>query len=272
MTDFNFSDKHKLIQELENNFWEGWKNFGYGEGCKLNQDGEILWVENSIPTLPYNVVLKFQAEKDIDQKIDALIDSYRSREVQFLWMVHPTASPKNLPERLLDRGLFDIELMPGMVRSLVDLPEIPSAPNDIDVRKVDSDEDLLPYYDFLSSRWGISKEYDDQLKATIEPFRIGKPNSNFHLFQAWRDGEPVSKAGMYITSTSAGIYGVATKPEARRFGLGKIVTLTALHYAKSIGIKIGLLHSTPMAKSLYQSIGFELVANFRLFSSIDTHV
>jgi ribosomal protein S18 acetylase RimI-like enzyme len=59
---------------------------------------------------------------------------------------------------------------------------------------------------------------------------------------------------------------VATKPEARGLGLARLVCLTALQAARERGHRVGVLHATPMAVSLYRALGFGEVAPFRLFA------
>ena len=68
----------------------------------------------------------------------------------------------------------------------------------------------------------------------------------------------------------AGIYGVATKPEARGLGLARILTLQALREARLGGYDRGVLHSTPMARSLYEKIGFRTYSRFRIFAPPQT--
>jgi predicted acetyltransferase len=92
------------------------------------------------------------------------------------------------------------------------------------------------------------------------------------MWQAWREGQPIAKAGLYLTDGSAGVYAVATRPEARRQGLARALTLTALQHARRLGHNLAVLHSSPMAESLYRSLGFETVANFGLFASVEAHV
>ena len=112
----------------------------------------------------------------------------------------------------------------------------------------------------------------DQLRATLETFRIGKHGTNSYMWQAWRTGRPISKAGVYLGTGSAGIYAVATRPEARRLGLAGILTLIALKKARTLGKNLAVLHSTPMAVNLYRSLGFETIAEFRLFASKEVHI
>ena len=272
MTKIDFFDKPALITELEANLWEFWSTFGRGPGCTLHDEGDALWFENPIPIMPYNGILKFQVEKNIDQRIDKLVNHYQKRRVVFFWVVHPTSSPLDLSDRLLKRGLRQVELMPGMVRSLADLPESPLVPDGIDVREIIGEKDSGEFSDFVSWRWGVPEEYMGQLCATLAIFRIGNPGSKSHMWQAWRAGRPISKAGLYLATGSAGIYAVATRPEARRLGLAGILTLIALKKARTFGKNLTVLHSTPMAESLYRSLGFETIAEFRLFASEEVHV
>jgi len=189
-----------------------------------------------------------------------------------MWVLHPTSFPQDLPEMLENLGLQEVEIMPGMVRSLDDLPEPPPVPDGMDVRKVIGEVDLSEYYSFVSWRWEVPKEYNEQLRATLAKLELGKTNTKAHAWQVWSDGQPVAKVGLYLMSKSAGIYGVATRPEMRRRGLGGILILTALKTARALGKNLAILHSTPMAEGLYRSLGFEAIADFRLYASEEVHI
>ncbi|MEN8172331.1 MAG: GNAT family N-acetyltransferase [Chloroflexota bacterium] len=106
----------------------------------------------------------------------------------------------------------------------------------------------------------------------VSQFGFGTPDSKAHMWQTWRDDQPVAKAASYFGSESAGIYAVTTKPEARQLGLARILTLTALYHAFKSGFQLAVLHAVPMAEFLYKSIGFSTIAQFRLFSSHNVQV
>jgi hypothetical protein len=44
------------------------------------------------------------------------------------------------------------------------------------------------------------------------------------------------------------------------------MTIEALHAARAAGYRLAVLHSTPMARSLYERIGFRARATFRVFA------
>ena len=110
-----------------------------------------------------------------------MVNRFHERRVAFMWIVHPTSYPLDLPDRLRERGLQEVELVPGMARSLTDLPELPPLPEGIEVRKVE-ESDASEYCDFASWRWGVPEEYSGQLKTTLAQFRIGAVRLHCDVF------------------------------------------------------------------------------------------
>lgn len=259
--------KEEIIHEIELNLWETWSNFGRGPGCTLHDEADTLWFETPIPILPYNTVLKFQAKEDVDQRIDALIQGYTKRKVVPLWIVHHTSTPNDLAERLQKRGWQEIELVPGMARLLDDLPQPPPLPEGVEIREAREEQDLSELYGFAAWRWGVPEEFRPQLKNMIKQFNIGERGSNTRFWMAWKDDAAISKIGLYNGSGSAGIYGVATKPEARGMGLASILMDVAMQAAREMGQKLCVLDSSPLAEKLYERLGFIRVSSIPLYST-----
>lgn len=265
-------EESALLAQIERNLWEFWSTFGRGSGCSLHEDRESTWFETPLPMIPYNGVIRFQVPEEPHLRIDSIIQHFNNRKVAFMWVVHPSSLPLNLTKLLERRGLIYVEPIYGMARELSHLPEIPTSVAGIDIRKVANERDAGAWHQFAALRWHIPPSYRDIYAAVTSHFRVGKPGSKAHVWQAWREGQPVAKVGLYFGSGSAGIYAVATKPEARRLGLARLLTLTALAHARDSGYRLAVLHSTPMAKGLYESIGFSTLAELRLFASEDIQV
>ena len=100
----------------------------------------------------------------------------------------------------------------------------------------------------------------------LKKFEIGKPDSKTRMWLAWKEGVAISKIGLYQGSGSAGIYGVATKPEARGLGIASILMNVAMRAARETGYDLVVLDSSPLAEKLYQRLGFVTLAPLRLFS------
>ena len=260
-------DTEALIHEIELNLWETWSNFGRGPGCAFHDEGDALWFETPIPIVPYNVILKFQVERNINQRIDELISHFIRRKVPLLWIVPPSSLPLDLPDRLQKRGLLHIEIVPGMVRDLVDLPQVPPLPEGVEVREVIEESDMNEFQEFAAWRWGVPLDYRQQLQAMIGSFNVGKPNSKTRMWLAWHDGVPIAKIGTYYGEGSVGIYGVVTKPDARGQGLASVLMVEVMKVAREAGQKLVVLHSSPLAENLYKRLGFVPVTQFHLYAS-----
>lgn len=258
--------KEQIIHQIELNLWETWSNFGRGPGCSLHEEDGILWFETPIPFHPYNTVLKFQVQQNIEERIHQLIEHFSARRVPLLWLLHPSSWPPDLANWLERCGLQEIEIAPGMARSLDNLPDSPPIPEGVEIREASEAQDLGELSEFAAWRWGVPEEYRPQLRDILKKFEIGKPDSNTRMWLAWKDGLPISKIGLFNGSGSAGIYGVATKPEARGLGIASILMVVAMNAAREMGHNLVVLDSSPLAEKLYQRLGFITIAPIRLFS------
>jgi hypothetical protein len=150
-----------LVHELEENLWEMWSVFGRGPGCSLHKQDNLIWFETPIPIIPYNGVLRFDVQDNVDQTIGRIVEHFQQREVPFMWILHPSSSPSDLRDRLQRSGLSDVEPILGMARSLDDLPEWPPLPDDIEIRKVAGARDVDAFYHFATWRWHVPEQYQE---------------------------------------------------------------------------------------------------------------
>jgi len=261
--------KEEIIHQIEVNLWETWANFGRGPGCTLHEEEDVLWFETPIPILPYNTVLRFQVGGEVEKRIDSLVNQYAERNVGQLWIVHPSALPHDLDKRLGKRGLKEIEIVPGMARSLENLPEPPPIPNGVEIREVLDEKDLIEFINFAAWRWGVPAEYRKHMDTILDEFKVG---SDTRLWMAWKGDKAISKIALYNGSGSAGIYAVATKAEARGMGLASILMDVGMKTAKEMGHNLCVLDSSPLAEKLYKRLGFFTMAPFRLYSSVDGEI
>ena len=77
--------------------------------------------------------------------------------------------------------------------------------------------------------------------------------------------KPIGCSILHVAAGVAGIYQVATLPEARGHGIGRAMTTNVMLEGKTRGCDIGGLHATPMGLNLYRSIGFVQRPPVKLF-------
>ena len=90
------------------------------------------------------------------------------------------------------------------------------------------------------------------------------PERHFR-FTGFASGVPVATSALVLDSDVAGIYAVATLPEARRKGYGVAVTLAALTEAKRRGYEVATLQASDMGFPLYEKLGFRKVCWFDMY-------
>ncbi len=255
---------------LEENLWGLWAHFGRGLDSQLIDTLDLMWFETPIRSLPYNAVMRSRISDEAE--IDARFAHFKAADKPFLWLVHPSAEPADLDQLLEARGFQETEICPGMVIEMSALAPAGPAPEGIQIREVLSGDDVNAMIDFVIWRWDAPEAAAAYLDSVRAQHRIGEPGSPTRVWMAWKDGQPVAKAITYETEGVIGLYGVATRPEARGAGLGRYICLHALHETDAGRGLLGVLHSSPMAVSLYRKMGFREVAPFRLFTAGSFHI
>jgi len=75
-------------------------------------------------------------------------------------------------------------------------------------------------------------------------------------YLGWLGETPVATTTLFLVDDVAGIYNVATLPEARGRGIGAVMTVHALRRAQALGARAAIVLSTPMGERIYQRLGF----------------
>lgn len=247
------------VRDIESAFVAQWSLFGRWPGGELHDDGGLVWFETPIRKPPYNGVIRTRIpeEDDPDGAIAHVIDRYRRRGVDFMWIDHPTARPTDLGERLAGHGLTRVEMITGMTLSLDDW-EPPPPPEAVVFEEVTAGPGLEDYTRLTLEYWEIEDKDQRELVGRIHN-HWNPRRAPGDRFLARLGGRPVGKA--YLSRAGpegvASIYGMSVLPEARRRGIAQGLTAHLLKRAKERGFDRVVLHSTEMAVPLYANAGFE---------------
>jgi ribosomal protein S18 acetylase RimI-like enzyme len=250
------------VRELEASVWSMFSILGWGTGGRVLDTPTRLVVETPVPRPPYNTVWRFYDEGDrpLAHQVDEVLTPMIERGVTAGWVVHPTTSP-GVREELTAIGWVRAEEIFGMVADLAEIDSPPPVPEGVEVVEVSTCDSEI-WLELVSWRYGLGVESNPYLREVYEKV-IGR---HTRVWVAIVDGAPMSKVALHISSGVAGIYGVVTTESGRGRGLASLLTLTALDAARSDGVSRTVLHSTPMARSLYRRLGYRDVATFEVWA------
>lgn len=260
------------ITAIETAFRDQWANFGRGPGGAIRQEGGLMWVEAPVPQLPYNAVLETRLDEDVDEAIDRCIAGFRSRDVEFMWVVHPTAQPDDLVERLLTRRLTVVEEAAGMSLDLDrwDPPPAPVGHGAIVYREASDEQGLDEYEMLIAAYWDLSEENQKYV------FGINRWGYEAGLGQRWvayKNDTPVGK--VYLSwlgvPDTAAIFGVFVDAQARGHGAATQLTALAIERAREEGKKRVVLHSSKVARRLYERMGFVARCDYPAYGTQELH-
>jgi GNAT superfamily N-acetyltransferase len=98
-------------------------------------------------------------------------------------------------------------------------------------------------------------------------FCIG-PRAIQRTFLGTIDGRPVATSLGFVVEDVAGIYNVATVPDARRRGYGSAVTACAMAYGRDRGARWAILESSPIGVPVYERLGFRQVCEVVVYEGL----
>jgi ribosomal protein S18 acetylase RimI-like enzyme len=79
------------------------------------------------------------------------------------------------------------------------------------------------------------------------------------------DGRVVASSGMMLAGGVAGIYNVATAPDARRRGIGAALTAAAVAEGRERGYEVAVLGASELGYGVYARMGFREVCRDRVW-------
>jgi ribosomal protein S18 acetylase RimI-like enzyme len=256
-----------VVTEIEEAFVSHWSVFGRWAKGELHEEKGVLWFETPIKHLPYNAVIRTQIDGEADAAVSGVVERFRARGVQFFWLVHPSARPADLSERLAAHGLQAVDAATGMSLEVAEW-ERSDLPEGVLYREVLDDADLQAYQDLTVRYWEIPDDDDAALVAEFQR-EWGPGRAPGHRYLALVDGTPVGKGYLSLAGPPgvAAIYGMSVLPEARGRGIAGGLTTVLLTRAKELGSRRAVLHSTDMAVGVYRRSGFVERCRFTVFAT-----
>lgn len=225
----------------------------------MHEEDGLVWFETPIRHLPYNGVVRSRLRDGpvADEAIGRVLATVRARDAQVWWIVHPSASPGDLGERLVAHGLRRVERATFMSLDLDGPPPAAAREPAIEIRCVDDADSVRAYSELTFAYWEIPDEERPAVAALQESVIPSRFPGHRYLVLA-DAGRPVAKGALSLAAPDgvAGIYGMSVLPEARGRGIAKALTNVLIARARELDRRRVILHSTDMAAELYRQAGF----------------
>lgn len=243
------------VADVEGALVDYWSRLGRWPEGGLVDDRGALRYETPVPKVPYNGVIRSHLEGDPDAVVTDTLGSFAARSVECMWVVHPSARPADLGDRLRRHGLALVERVTGMSLDVGPSAgdELAADDGGVRYRAVDDDRSRSAYEDLIMAYWEIAEEHRDVV-ARLNAY--WGPEQGVHRFLGWDGDRAIAKGFVIADGERAGIYGMSVLPEARGRGVASALTRRLVEHARSLGCSRVVLHSSEMAAGVYARAGF----------------
>ncbi len=269
LQDISTSQVGVAIQE---NFAEKVAAFGrYYPGSELHEDPELQWFRT--PSNAFNTVLRTSMnaeDADIEAKISRALAYFKAQDIPMAWLVGPASQPANLDEILQRHGLTCLFGEIGMAVDMQHMNEDVGIPGNFRIERISNFDMLKTYCTTSMHGFGDSELHTEMYYTTY--LHIGfEEDLPWQHYLGFLDEQPVATSTLFLHAGVAGVYDVATMPEARRKGIGAAMTLAALRDARRRRYRIGVLNPSEMGLSVYERLGFREYSRMSLYKDQGTH-
>ncbi len=250
-----------MLAAMETNFAEEMMSFGRVlPGGIVREGPELWWFYTGRPHLN-GVTMTRLASNDrayVDERITEALDFFSRRNTTTHWSISSATCPADLATHLQARGFVKVGEDINMAIDLHTMnEEMPFRPElviqeiaDLETLKIQRDISMRGFDSTLE----VAQTYYDNYVAT--GFGKGKP---WHHYIAWLSDTPVGIASLLLQAGIAGIYGIATLPEARKQNIGTALTYHTMQEARALGYHVAILAPSQMGLRMYHTIGFQEV-------------
>lgn len=197
----------------------------------------------------FNLVHSFAtpaAPEPLAPMLEEALAPFRSAGRPLLWLVFPGLDPQSprLVAALEQAGLRLCKSYRGMLAELDSLPE-EAPPEGLEIARVTDAEAMR---EWLALQQEARDDLPRQDAGLAEARLLGaawqgfSPQHARQHYLARLRGRPAGIATLHLGAGLAGLYHVATLPAQRRQGIGRAITLHALHEGRRRGCATGVLH------------------------------
>jgi ribosomal protein S18 acetylase RimI-like enzyme len=198
-----------------------------------------------------------------DPFIAETIRYFRARGINtFTWWLEPHLKASDWEPALSKHGFGFSDDTPGMAVDLQELSHEIQPVDGFEIRSVGDKQSLHTWAKVFVNGYGLPSTWESITFDLWMQLGLDFPIRNY---LGYLNGKPVSTSTVFYGGGTAGIYAVATLPEARGKGLGAAITLKPLLEAREKGYRVGVLQSSDMGFNVYKKLGFRHLCQIENF-------
>jgi GNAT superfamily N-acetyltransferase len=228
---------------------------------------DVSWCLTDIGFPTCNPIIHLNMKPEaVNGLLDMLTAKARKRKINLhCWTTQNTA-PSNMGEYLTAHGFMTQGGSTGMAIDLLNLNEKNDAPPGFNIIEVKDNKTLKTWCQVAGTGFSIPEQ---AISTIIEWLTLEiKIKQPMKFYLGLLDGKPVATSQYYLGCGVAGIYFVATLPEARNKGIGFSITQKPLLEAKKLGYRVGILQASKMGYPVYLKLGFKEYSKIGSYSWI----
>ena len=205
----------------------------------------------------FNGAIGIPTGDDLEAAVADVLEPFDAARVPLLWLLPTHDGP--IIGALAARG-FEVEQgMPAMTIDLANLPPL-DVPANVTIDEVDDDPEALRDASTIAlTTNGLPPWCVDGYLEALEAL---PDRRTIRTFLAKRDGAPLASSVLMSAGGVAGLYNVGTLPDARRTGLGRLVSIAAMAAGRDAGYRAGVLQASDLGRPVYEAMGFKERAMF----------
>ncbi len=195
-------------------------------------------------------------EYNADEAIDEQIAYFSQYDQPFTWKVYDHDMPKDLKERLVQRGATPDDTDAVMVLDLAEPPSALLESEDIPITEITTRQDLNAVITILEEVWGGSFAWvTDRLGGHLEI------PGYLNVYVAAIADQPIAVGWVYFHEASqfASLWGGSTVEAFRGRGLYTALLARRVHEAIQRGYRYLVIDTSPMSRPIVEKNGFQLL-------------
>lgn len=178
-------------------------------------------------------------------------------------VVWPGPPKEELEEPILKCGFEHVGSIPAMTVSLTEIEDL-EPPTGYQLERLTLEDEGAEWARIMAEAYPVAPLAARAMSPVHCQFDPSE-DSKLHFFSMKYGSDIVGTSALVMTGDTAGVYCVATLPEHRNKGLGKVLTAGPLTYAKQRGCSTGVLQASEKGYKIYRELGFHDDGSVQLY-------